>query len=126
MTRISVTREKRLLEDPGKEKFGSDGERRTIAWSTESTHDEREERINGRSTKDIRAPPIVVLVISRALFCDFLVFVLFDLFDFDGSFLILTGEKRVSGLQRRCVNSQKAYLLVLSTVTSRVSIRHVD
>ena len=56
MTRISVTREKRLLEDPGKEKFGSDGERRTIAWSTESTHDEREERINDRSTKDIRAP----------------------------------------------------------------------
>ena len=50
--------------------------------------------MNDRSTKDIRGPPIVVFVVSRALFYDFLFFVLFDLFDVDGSFLILTGEKK--------------------------------
>ena len=54
----------------------------------------REKRINDRSTKDIRRPPIVVFVVSCALFCDFLLFVLFNLFYFDGSFLVLMGEEK--------------------------------
>jgi len=49
--------------------------------------------MNDRSTKDIRGPPIVVFVVSRALFYDFL-FVLFDLFDVDGSFLVLKGGEK--------------------------------
>lgn len=48
------------------------------------------------STTDIRkmsgAPPIVVFVLSRALFYDLLLFV-FDLFGFDGSLLVLVREK---------------------------------
>ena len=68
--------------------------------SAESTHDERRRG----STTDLRkisgGPPIVVLVVSRALFWH-LFFVLFDLFGLDGSFLVLMGEGKVSGPQRR-------------------------
>lgn len=40
----------------------------------------------------LEEPPIDVFAISRALFCEFLFLVLFDLFGLDSSFLVLMGE----------------------------------
>ena len=74
-------------------------EMRSIAGSTESTHDERRRG----STTDLRkiseGPPIVAFTVSGALFCDLFeflsfLFVLLDLFDIDGSLLVLVGKDK--------------------------------
>ena len=97
----------------------------SIAWSTESTHDERKRGSTTDLQKISKEPPIVVFVVSRALFRDlffeffeFIFLVLFDLFGIDGGFLVLM-ETRVSSFQRGRVDDQDqiTYLLILSTIT---------
>ena len=63
-----------------------------IAGSTESTHEERAKR-STTNLRKISGGPLIVQasVVSHALFCDFLLLVLFDLFGLDGSFLVLMG-----------------------------------